>query len=310
MTLSVPLLSGRTVMLALADNQAIKRILVQNGMSKGLVQRFVAGESLEDALAAARSLQARGIDAALDLLGENVSSEDEAQAAADAYVAVLDAAASARLARPYISVKLTALGLDLGDSLASGHLRRILTAARARAFVRVDMEGSAYTQRTLDIVRAAHGEFPDMGTVLQSSLRRTDGDLAALIADGISVRLVKGAYAEPPDVAFPDKADVDAAYVRQMHRLLADGVRPAIASHDEAILHEAKRFVRRERLDNDRFEFQLLLGIRRDLQESLAAEGYHVRAYVPFGASWYPYFMRRLAERPANVGFILRNLMK
>jgi len=312
MTLSVPPLSGRTVMLALADNQAIKRILVQNGMSKGFVQRFVAGESLEDALSAARSLQARGIDAALDLLGENVSSEDEAQAAADAYVAVLDAAASARLARPYISVKLTALGLDLGDSLASGHLRRILTAARARAraFVRVDMEGSAYTQRTLDIVRAAHAQFGDVGTVLQSSLRRTEGDLAALIADGISVRLVKGAYAEPPDVAFPDKADVDAAYVRQMHRLLADGVRPAIASHDEAILHEAKRFVRRERLDNDRFEFQLLLGIRRDLQESLAAAGYHVRAYVPFGVSWYPYFMRRLAERPANVGFILRNLLR
>ncbi len=309
MTLNVTHLSSRAVMLSLADNRAIRRMLVQNGMSKGLVQRFVAGESLEDALAAARSLQARGLDAALDLLGENVSSEAEAQAAGDAYIGVLEAA-SGGLSRPYVSVKLTALGLDLGDSLAAGHLRRILQAARAQAFVRVDMEGSAYTQRTLDIVRAAHDEFPDTGTVLQSSLRRTDADLAALIADRISVRLVKGAYAEPPAVAYPNKPDVDAAYIRQMHCLLQDGVRPAIASHDEAILRAAKRFVRQERIGNDRFEFQLLLGIRRDLQESLAAEGYHVRAYVPFGASWYPYFMRRLAERPANVGFILRNLMK
>jgi len=199
----------------------------------------------------------------------------------------------------------------LGDALAASNLRRILLAAQpSQTFVRVDMEGSAYTQQTLDIVRAAHGEFAQVGTVLQSYLRRTDADLAQMNAGGISVRLVKGAYSEPAVVAYPDKADVDAAYVRQMHALLLHGHQPAIASQDEAILREAKRFVREQHIENDRFEFQMLLGIRRDLQEALAAEGYHVRAYVPFGASWYPYFMRRLAERPANIGFILKNLVR
>ncbi len=305
-------LNSRAVMLALADNQTVKRTLVQNGMSKGIVQRFVAGETLEDALATARRLQERKIDTALDLLGENVATEGEAQDGTEAYIRVLDAVAETGLPRPYISIKLTALGLDLSDALAAQNLFRLLTAARVHpdAFVRVDMEGSAYTQRTLDIVRAAHREFGNVGTVLQSALRRTDDDLALLIGEGTSVRLVKGAYAEPPAVAFPDKADVDAAYVRQMRELLLHGNRPAIATHDEAILHEAKRLVRQYGVGNDRYEFQMLLGVRRDLQETLALEGYHVRAYVPFGASWYPYFMRRLAERPANVGFILRNLLR
>ena len=305
-------LNSRAVMLALADNDTIKRTLVQNGMSKGIVQRFVAGETLEDALDAARRLQEKKIGAALDLLGENVATEQEACAATDAYIEVLDAFAKAALPSPYISIKLTALGLDLSDAMAAQNLFRILEAARAHAdaFVRVDMEGSAYTQRTLDIVRAARREFKNVGTVLQSYLRRTDADLDLLIEEGTPVRLVKGAYAEPPAVAFPDKGDVDAAYVRQMKLLLQHGEHPAIATQDEAILHEAKRFVRENGVGNDRYEFQMLLGIRRDLQEGLAAEGYHVRAYVPFGASWYPYFMRRLAERPANVAFILRNLVK
>ena len=306
------LLNSRAVMLALAENETVKRTLVQNGMSKGIVQRFVAGETLEDALATARRLQEKKIGAALDLLGENVATEQEAGEASEAYIRTLDAVAEAGLPSPYISIKLTALGLDLSDGLAAQNLFRLLTAARAHpdGFIRVDMEGSAYTQRTLDIVRAAHREFGGVGTVLQSALRRTDADLALLIGEGISVRLVKGAYAESPAVAFPDKADVDAAYVRQMHELLLYGNRPAIATHDETILHEAKRFVRQYGVDNDRYEFQMLLGIRRDLQETLAQEGYHVRAYVPFGISWYPYFMRRLAERPANVAFILRNLLK
>jgi len=305
-------LNSRAVMLALADNNAIKRTLVQNGMSKGIVQRFVAGETLEEALVTARRLQEKKIGTALDLLGENVATEPEAKEAADAYIRVLDALAESGLPSPYISIKLTALGLDLSDAMAAQNLSRILTASRAYpdAFVRVDMEGSAYTQRTLDIVRASHREFGSVGTVLQSALRRTDDDLALLISDGISVRLVKGAYAEPWSVAFPDKSDVDTAYVRQMRELLQHGYHPAIATHDEAILHEAKRFVRENGVENDRYEFQMLLGIRRDLQETLAQEGYHVRAYVPFGVSWYPYFMRRLAERPANIGFILRNLIK
>ena len=299
-------------MLALAENETVKRTLVQNGMSKGIVQRFVAGETLGDAIAAARRLQALHIGAALDLLGENVATEAEARASTDAYIEVLKAVADAGLTSPYISIKLTALGLDLGDDLAAVNLQRVLTAAQQHrdAFVRVDMEGSAYTQRTLDIVRAAHRDFGAVGTVLQSYLRRTDDDLALLNSDGISVRLVKGAYAEPPSVAYPDKADVDAAYVRQMQELLIHGYHPAIASQDEAILRQAKRFVRENRIENSQFEFQMLLGVRRDLQESLAAEGYFVRAYIPFGASWYPYFMRRLAERPANIGFILRNLLK
>ena len=305
-------LNGRTVMLALAENEGVKRTLVRNGMSKGMVQRFVAGETLGDALAAARRLKAKNIGTALDLLGENVATEAEASASTNAYIGLLTAVAGADLPPPYISIKLTALGLDLGDELAAGNLRRVLVAAQAipGAFVRVDMEGSAYTQRTLDIVRAAHQKFENVGTVLQSYLRRTDDDLAQLNAEKIPVRLVKGAYAEPADVAYPNKADVDAAYVRQMHALLLHRNHPAIASQDETILREAKRFVREERIDNDRFEFQMLLGIRRDLQEALAAEGYFVRAYVPFGVSWYPYFMRRLAERPANIGFILRNLVK
>ncbi len=305
-------LNGRTVMLALAENESVKRTLVQNGMSKGMVQRFVAGESLDDALAAARRLNAQNIGTALDLLGENVATEAEASASTEAYIGVLTAVAEADLPPPYISIKLTALGLDLGDALAAANLRRVLFAAQAipGAFVRVDMEGSAYTQRTLDIVREAHTEFAHVGTVLQSYLRRTDDDLAQLNAEKISVRLVKGAYAEPAEVAYPDKADVDAAYIWQMRSLLKHGYHPAIASQDEAILREAKRYVREQRIDNDCFEFQMLLGIRRDLQESLAAEGYAVRAYVPFGVSWYPYFMRRLAERPANIGFILKNLVK
>ena len=305
-------LNGRAVMLALAENETVKRTLVQNGMSKGMVQRFVAGETLEDAINAVRRLKTQNISTALDLLGENVATEAEASASADAYIGVLTAVADAGLPAPYISIKLTALGLDLSDDLATANLTRILTAASAHpgAFVRVDMEGSAYTQRTLDIVRAAHKDFGQVGTVLQSYLRRTDDDLAQLNADGISIRLVKGAYAEPATVAYPDKADVDAAYVRQMKELLLHGHHPAIASQDEAILHQAKRFVREQRIDNAQFEFQMLLGIRRDLQESLATEGYFVRAYVPFGVSWYPYFMRRLAERPANIGFILKNLVK
>lgn len=304
--------NSRTMLLALAENEAVKGLLARNGMSKGFVRRFVAGETLAEAMETARGLEAKRIRAALDLLGENVRTEAEAAAAASAYVQTLTAIGEAGLADAYISVKLTALGLDLGEDRAELHLRRILDAAQgqSRAFVCVDMEGSAYTQGTLDVVRSAHQDFGDVGTVLQSYLYRTDNDVQQLMADGIRVRLVKGAYAEPSSVAYRDKAEVDAAYLRQMRELLRHGYRPAIATHDEAMLREAKRFVREQRIDNDQFEFQMLLGVRRDLQEGLAQEGYHVRAYVPFGRTWYPYFMRRLAERPANIGFILKNLVR
>ncbi len=305
-------LPTRAAFLALAENGLVKQTLTQTGLSKGFVQRFVAGETLEDALASARRLQESSIRAALDLLGENVHTEQEAETATQAYIRVLDALAASHLPPPYLSIKLTALGLDLGKTVAAQNLDCLLVAALAvkGAFVCVDMEGSAYTQRTLDIVRSAFAEFGNVGTVLQSYLRRTDDDLQTLIADGIQVRLVKGAYAEPPTVAYPDKGDVDRAYVRQMQTLLRQGRMAAIATHDPAILYQAKKLIREEHLPNDNFEFQMLFGIRRDLQESLAAEGYGVRAYIPFGVAWYPYFVRRLAERPANLGFILRNLIQ
>lgn len=305
-------LSARTLLLKLSDSRKLQTLLTRNGMSQGVVRRFVAGETLTDALTTARALQTRRIRTALDLLGENVGTEREASEATEAYLAVLDALEDANLSDGYVSVKLTALGLDQSEALALSNLMRIAHAARAQnnTFVRVDMEGSVYTQRTLDIVRAAHAEYPHLGTVLQSSLRRTDTDLHSMIENNIPIRLVKGAYAEGPNVAYPSKGDVDMAYVRQMRVLLGSGVSAAIATHDEAILRDAKRFVREHRIPNHRFEFQMLLGIRRDLQESLAGEGYGVRAYVPFGRTWYPYFMRRLAERPANIGFILKNMVR
>jgi len=305
-------LTARAALVSVAENEVVRQTLTKYGLSKGFVQRFVAGETLDDALATARRLRESGIGAALDLLGEHVRTEREAEAATQAYIRVLDTLDLAHLSPPYLSVKLTALGLDSGDAVAARNLNCLLAAAQAvkDAFVCVDMESSAYTQRTLDIVRPAYAEFGNVGTVLQSSLRRTDDDLQTLIADGIRVRLVKGAYAEPSTIAYPDKADVDRAYLRQMRKLLHDGRLAAIATHDEAILRQAKKLIRVEHLPNDNFEFQMLLGIRRDLQESLAAEGYHIRAYVPFGTAWYPYFVRRLIERPANLGFVLRNLLR
>ena len=298
--------------MTLAENESLKKLLVQNGMSKGFVKRFIAGESLEDACRIAISLQEKNIRVALDLLGENVLTAEEADAATDTYIAMLDFLAKAALVDNYISVKLTALGLDQSQALATANLRLILQAAQeyGPAFVRVDMEGSAYTQQTLEIVRTLHKEFKNVGMVLQSYLYRTDDDVQQMIADDIPIRLVKGAYNEPAAIAYPKKEDVDAAYLRQMRELLLHGYHTAIASQDEAIIRDAKRFVREQRIPNDQFEFQMLLGIRRDLQEGLASEGYRIRVYVPFGKTWYPYFMRRLAERPSNIRFVLRNLLK
>ena len=241
-----------------------------------------------------------------------MSSEYEAETAAQSYAHSLQALAAMQIPAPYLSVKLTALGLNLGTAVAVKNLGLLLSSAQSiqGAFVCVDMEGSAYTQRTLAIVRAAFAEYGNVGTVLQSYLRRTDADLEILLTDGIRVRLVKGAYAESSATAYPDKVDVDRAYLRQMRRLLRYGKKPTVATHDETILCEAKKQIREEKLPDGAAEFQMLYGIRRDLQESLVAEGYLVRVYLPFGPAWYSYFMRRLAERPANIGFILRNLLK
>jgi proline dehydrogenase len=305
------IINSHRLLLSASKNDSLKRLLAKNGMSKGVVRRFIVGETTTEAIAVAHALQEQHVHAALDLLGENVNSPEEASQATAAYLNLLDAIENSDLSDGYISVKLTALGLDQDKGIAAQNLCRILTAAKKHnTFVRVDMEGSAYTQQTIDIVRTAHQDFDNVGIVLQTYLYRTDDDLEQMISDKIRVRLVKGAYAEPSSVAHEKKSEVDAAYERQMKLLLLSRNHPAIATHDEKLIHVAKRIVRENKIDNDQFEFQMLHGIRRDLQETLAQEGYHVRAYIPFGHTWYPYFMRRLAERPANIAFVLKNLVK
>ncbi len=301
----------RRPMLALADNRTVEGLMRRNGFSKGLVRRFVAGEDLETALEAVRGIAAQGMTATLDQLGENVATVEEARAAASSYVTILRRMAAADL-EPNISVKLTMLGLDLGDNLARENMVPILEAAReVGGFVRIDMEGSAYTQRTLDLFYRLRGDYdPDtVGIVLQSYLYRTTGDVEQAIASGSRVRLVKGAYNEPPEVAFPDKAEVDRKFVEEMQALLEEGVYPAIATHDEAMIDATRRWTFERGISKDSFEFQMLYGVRRDLQRQLLARGYRLRVYVPYGTEWYPYFMRRLAERPANLAFFLRQLV-
>lgn len=288
------------------------RLLLGNPLTRAMAWRFVAGEDIDMALAAVRALNARGIRATLDHLGENVTTEAEAVAAADAAIDALRRIKAACV-ESHLSVKLTQLGLDLGEDFCRAQVRRLLDCARELGnFVRIDMEGSAYTERTLDLFYDLRRDYDadTVGTVLQSYLRRTRADVEGAIATGSRIRLVKGAYDEPPEVAFPRKADVDRAYRIEMEMLLARGRYPAIATHDEQLIGRAQGFAAAEGLDERRFEFQMLYGVRRDLQERLAAEGYNVRCYVPYGTQWYPYFMRRLAERPANVVFILGNLLR
>lgn len=272
----------------------------------------MAGETIESAVRAVQELNATGITATLDILGESVTAAREAEAARDAYLAAIDKVAQVG-AQSHVSVKLTQLGVDVDEELCVANMRAIIARARThRSFVRIDMEGSAYTERTLQLyARRLHPEFGDaVGVVLQSYLRRTAGDLEKLIAERARVRLCKGAYQEAPEIAFPRKRDVDTNYIASMERLLEHGNYPAIATHDERILARAKAFVRDRGIDVDRFEFQMLYGVRRDVQQRLRREGYRLRVYVPFGAQWYPYLMRRLAERPANVAFLVGNLMK
>jgi proline dehydrogenase len=295
--------------LTAASQDWVEQFIRHGRFSRSLVQRFVAGDTREDALAGAADLAARGLTATLDHLGENVVTPDEAAAAAASYAETLRAMAVREL-QPNISVKLSMLGLDLSDDLAFDNMVSLLaTADEVAGFVRIDMEGSAYTERTLRITEGLHERFPGrVGTVIQSALHRSDRDVDRLITRGIRVRLVKGAYAEPASVALQRPAEVDAAYVTLMERLLADGVYPAIATHDEAIIRATKGFALRMGLPRDRWEFQMLYGVRRDEQLSIAREGYRMRIYVPFGVDWYPYFARRIAERPANALFVLRQI--
>lgn len=297
-------------LLYLARQEPIRQFVISNPAARRVARRFVAGETLDDAIAATRPLNARHIAVSLDHLGENVADAREAAAAASDYIAILDRIQVEGL-EANISIKLTALGLDIGAEIARENLGRVLArAAEYGIFVRVDMEGSDYTQRTLNLVTDLHASYPNVGTVLQTMLYRTPRDLDGLIERGIRVRLVKGAYLEPASVAHPHKADVDDAYLQMLRRLIEYGTYPAFATHDENLIEEVKRFAAERGVARARFEFQMLYGIRRDLQESLAREGYNVRTYVPYGTQWYPYLTRRMAERPANLMFIASNVLR
>jgi proline dehydrogenase len=299
----------RKTLLALSENKSMYKFVRENELTKAMTRRFVAGEQLTEALNAMKELNAKGITGSLDLLGENVYSEEEARAAGQEYMRILDAIAESGL-NTNVSMKLTQMGMDLSEDLCMEVAGAVIQKAKDyNNFVRLDMEGSPYTQRTLDMFRKLHAIYGNhVGIVLQAYLYRTEQDVADMCELGARVRLCKGAYLEPAEVAYPEKKDVDASYVRCMEKLLKDGFYPGLATHDEAIIQHAKDFVAKEGIGRERFEFQMLYGIRRDLQEALATDGYNMRCYVPFGTQWYPYFMRRLAERPANVGFFLRSL--
>ncbi len=302
----------RALLLALSDRRALGRLATRLPVTRAMVARFVAGLTFEEARPALDRLRASGMRTTVDVLGEAVTDAASARAAADAYVATLDALAAAGL-EGNVSLKLSQMGLEVDEALCRENVGRVLDrAAHHVAFVRIDMEGSATVERTLALwreLRPRNAGRGDSGVVVQSALRRSTDDIEALIAEGARVRLCKGAYREPPDVAYQDRADVDASYARLMERLLEDGAYPALATHDDRLIHRAIEFVRERGIGPDRFEFQMLYGVRRDLQMRLVADGWTVRVYVPYGDQWYPYFMRRLAERPANVAFVLRSVL-
>ena len=302
----------RQGLLWLSERRGMYNFVRRNGLARRFASRFVAGEEVEDGVRAAKELSRRGITASLDLLGESVTAEAEAAAARDQYLRMLDRMAESGV-EVNVSVKLTGMGLDISEDLCEANMVRILEKAQALGgFVRLDMEGSDYTQRTLDFFRdRLYPRFAGhCGVVIQSMLRRSQQDIEDLIAMKARVRLCKGAYLEPPSVAYPDKGDVDRSYVRLMERLLREGNYPGLATHDEAIIRHARELVKRENIDPRRYEFQMLYGVRRDLQDRLRQAGHHMRVYIPFGTQWYPYLMRRLAERPANIAFLLGNVVR
>ena len=300
----------RTLLLELSESKRMARWVTSNGMSRRMARRFVAGEELDDAVAAARACNQAGMKVSLDHLGENVASEADARRACHAYLGVFDRIAQEKL-DANVSLKLTQLGLELSTDLYGELLDSIVAhAAGFGNFVRVDMEGSSYTKRTVDLVKRARGKNPAMGTVIQAYLYRSEQDIRDLLAIGCRIRLCKGAYKEPPEIAFPRKADVDANYVKLMKLLLPSGVYHGIATHDPQIIAATIEFARQQGIGKDQFEFQMLYGIRTDLQQKLVGDGYRMRIYIPYGRDWFPYFMRRLAERPANLAFFLRNLFR
>ena len=303
---------SKTFFHLLAGSQTLKTLASRYGMRQGggFARRFIAGESVDEAIEAARTIEASGLTVTLDLLGESVASIAEADTATRAYIATLERIAESGVGRN-ISLKLTQLGLTIDRATCVDNLRRILDAAAPKDFfVRIDMENSPYTAVTLDVFETMWQlGYRNAGVVLQSCLPRSEADAARMNALGARVRLVKGAYKEPRAVAYQAKADVDAAYVRLAKILLEGGTYPAIATHDPAMIAAAREFAAARGIAADRFEFQMLYGIRRDLQMSLLGDGCRVRVYVPFGREWFPYFMRRLGERPANVGFVIRGVL-
>ena len=302
----------RTSLLYFSRQQRVFNLIKNVGFARKMASRFVAGETIHTAMDAVAELNAKGITASLDLLGESVTNEAEARDTGRQYLELLDGIAKRKL-DANVSVKLTAMGQDISDDLGIEVVREVIARAKSYdSFVRLDMESSAYTDRTLDAFERHlfPGHENNVGIVLQSALRRTLDDVDRANRLQCRVRICKGAYLEPPEVAFPDKADVDRNYVAAMHRLMEHGRYPGIATHDEAIIAEAKRFAKEKGIAPDRFEFQMLYGVRRDLQEQIVKEGYRIRVYVPFGSQWYPYLMRRLAERPANIAFMAGNIVK
>lgn len=300
----------KDTLLYLAQNQRMHNFVMHNSVTRGASRRFVAGEALDDAVQAAHTLNKQGLQVALDLLGENVTDDKETKVAAQDYIKAIDLIGRTHI-DANISIKLTALGLDISRDLCEENLCNILEGAnKQKTFVCIDMEGSDYTEQTVDMTLRVHERFEHVGTVIQSYLYRSRKDLEQLILQGVRVRLVKGAYKEAQPIAYQTKIDVDRNYVQLMILLLSRGNFPAIATHDEAIIDAACKHVRNDGISKSSFEFQMLYGIRRDLQEKLVKQGYNMRVYVPYGAQWYPYLMRRMAERPANLMFVMSNLWR
>lgn len=303
----------RAFFISLSESKSLRHFAENNVLGQRMSRRFVAGMSVEDCLAATAEVNRLGMSVSVDNLGENVTNVEEAKHSSKLYHEMLDAVAARKL-DANVSLKLTHMGLDVDQQLAfditSGLVKK---AASISNFVRVDMEGSPYTQKTLDLVHRLHaepGNSGHVGAVIQAYLRRSEGDIEKLLADRIRIRLCKGAYKEPAEIAFPGKDEVDSNYVKLMKMLLKSGVYHGIATHDEKMIAATKEFARAEKVPADAFEFQMLYGIRSDLQRQLVKDGYRMRVYIPFGSEWYPYFMRRLAERPANAMFILKNLFR
>ena len=300
----------RSALISLSHSPRAKQFVLSNSLARRTARRFVAGEELEHALAAARESNAAGLKVSLDFLGENVASREDAVRAREMYLGIFDRIAQEKL-DANVSVKLTQLGLDFGADFCLEQMLPIVKHAEALGnFVRIDMEGSAYTDRTIGIARELRRRSPAVGTVIQAYLYRSEQDIRALVAEGCRIRLCKGAYLEPAEIAFQEKREVDANFVKLMELLLPSGVYHAIATHDPRMIAATEEFAARQGIAKDQFEFQMLYGIRPDLQRRLIRDGYRMRVYIPYGRDWFPYFMRRLAERPANLVFFVRNLFR